>query len=131
MAIIPTHPQTIEGRWRKGYALDFHTTSSVPVGENAAGHMQFDTTRPEIAELLFRLKNRADAAAAPPIIAAAVDFLKPRRAYFDSIVPVASSLGRPPPSARCNPSSPLPRASAQVWACRCWTASPSPAPRRS
>jgi competence protein ComFC len=30
--------------------------------------MQFDTVRPEIAELLYRLKNRADKDAAGPII---------------------------------------------------------------
>ena len=42
---------------------------------NEFGHMQFVTVRPPIAELLFRLKNRADKEAAGPIIEAAVMFL--------------------------------------------------------
>lgn len=56
--------------------------------------MQFDTSRPEIAELLYRLKNHADEEAAGPIIETAVHFLAAHRGKFDSIVPVPPSQQR-------------------------------------
>ncbi len=56
--------------------------------------MQFDTVRPEIAELLYRLKNRADRDAAGPIIETAANFLARHRDKFDAIVPVPPSLQR-------------------------------------
>ena len=65
MAIVKINPIKIEGRWNSGVALDLHTTSSTPIGYNEFGYMQFDTVRPEIAELLYRLKNRADKDARP------------------------------------------------------------------
>jgi predicted amidophosphoribosyltransferase len=77
-----------------GIALDFHTTSSVPIGENEFGHMQFDTVRPEIAELLFRLKYRNDQAAVAGIVAGAVEFLSPYIDKFDLIIPVPPSSQR-------------------------------------
>lgn len=88
------HPQQIDGNWTAGIALDFHTTSSTPIGNNEAGHMQFDTVRPEIAELLYRLKYRADQSAAAGIVAGAVSFLTPYLANFDLIVPVPPSSQR-------------------------------------
>ncbi|MET3970879.1 ComF family protein [Bradyrhizobium sp. S3.9.1] len=56
--------------------------------------MQFDTVRPEIAELLFRLKNRADKDAAGPIIETTANFLAQYRDKFDCIVPVPPSHQR-------------------------------------
>ena len=56
--------------------------------------MQFDTVRPEIAELLFRLKNRADKEAAGSIIETAANFLASCRDKFDSIVTVPPSHQR-------------------------------------
>lgn len=94
MAVVKISPIKIEGRWRSGVALDLHTTSSTPVGHNEFGHMQFDTVRPEIAELLYRLKNRADKDAAGPIIETAASFLNAHRDKFDSIVPVPPSHQR-------------------------------------
>jgi competence protein ComFC len=94
MAVVEVHPQKIAGLWKSGVALDFHTTSSTPIGENQFGHMQFETIRPEIAELLFRLKNRADQNAAGPIIETVVDFLKSHAKKFDVIVPVPPSSQR-------------------------------------
>jgi len=94
MAIVEIHPLKIIGRWESGVALDLHTTSSTPIGHNEFGHMQFETVRPAIAELLFRLKNRADRAAAEPIIETAADFLTAHRKKFDIIVPVPPSSQR-------------------------------------
>jgi competence protein ComFC len=94
MAVVKIHPLKIEGRWHSGVALDLHTTRSTAIGYNEFGHMQFDTVRPEIAELLFRLKNRADREAAGPIIETTVDFLSKYRDKFDAIVPVPPSHPR-------------------------------------
>jgi predicted amidophosphoribosyltransferase len=94
MAVVEIHPQRIAGNWKSGVALDFHTTSSTPIGQNEYGHMQFDTVRPEIAELLYQLKYRSDQNAAKSIIDTAVDFLGPRRSKFDLIIPVPPSTQR-------------------------------------
>lgn len=87
-------PRQILGKWRKGFALDIHTVSSVPIGYNEFGHMQFETTRSEIDELLFKLKNRSDQAVVPEIVSAAVGFLKSLGEQFDVIVPVPASSYR-------------------------------------
>lgn len=94
MAVVTVNPIKIEGRWHSGVALDLHTTSSTPIGYNEYGHMQFDTVRPEIAELLYRLKNRADRDAAGPIVETAASFLARYRDKFDAIVPVPPSHQR-------------------------------------
>lgn len=92
--MVEIHPQDIEGRWQSGIALDFHTTSSTPIGYNEAGHMQFDTVRPEIAQLLYQLKYRGDQQAAQGIIAAAAALLQPHRSKFDILIPVPPSTAR-------------------------------------
>jgi competence protein ComFC len=84
----------ILGRWRQGFALDLRTLSSVPIGENEFGHMQFDTTRSEVGELLFRLKNRSDTGAVDEIVAAAVTFLNTWHPPIEMIVPVPASTAR-------------------------------------
>lgn len=94
MAVVEINPIKIEGCWKAGVALDLHTTSSTPVGENKFGHMQFDTVRPPIAELLFRLKNRSDKEAAGSIIDTVAGFLSHHREKFDAIVPVPPSQQR-------------------------------------
>ena len=96
--MVAVNPQTLQGAWRSGVALDFHTTSSTPIGYNEYGHMQFDTVRPAIAELLYKLKYQHDAAAADDIVAAAVSFLGRHLPKFDVLVPVpASTIRNPPP----------------------------------
>ena len=87
-------PRQIIGKWKQGYALDLHTISSVPIGYNEYGHMQFDTTRSEVGELLFRLKNRADTSTVPQLVTDAVTFLRSWRMPIDMIVPVPPSSGR-------------------------------------
>lgn len=93
--MVAIHPVKIEGRWMSGVALDYHTTSSTPVGPNEAGHMQFDTVRPEIAELLYQLKYKGNQGAAQGIISAAVIFLRPHRSKLDVLIPVPPSTPRP------------------------------------
>ncbi len=46
------NPQEIRGNWRSGWALDIHTISSRHLGDG-----KFDTTRTELGELVYRLKN--------------------------------------------------------------------------
>lgn len=72
-------------------ALDLHTLSSTYLGVNEYGHEVYDTKRPEIGELLYRLKYRSDMAAANEIVATAAEYLKPSRDNFDLIVPVPPS----------------------------------------
>lgn len=88
-------PRQILGKWREGFALDLHTLSSIPLGENEFGHMQFATTRSEVGELLFKLKNRGDTSTVPELVAAVVTFMKTWKPPIDMIVPVPpSSSGR-------------------------------------
>lgn len=56
MAVVETKPRILHGPWVAGFALDWHTLRSVPIGPNASGHMQFDTTRPPVGQLLYDLK---------------------------------------------------------------------------
>src|SRR5579885_1328618 len=84
-------PRQIIGRWRDGYALDVHTISSVPIGHNEFGHMQFETVRSEVGELLFRLKNRSDRKVIDELAEAAVAFLRQWNPGFDIIVPVPAT----------------------------------------
>jgi len=94
MAAVEIHPQKIDGRWQSGCALDLHTTSSIPIGPNEHGHMQFQTVRPPIAELLYQLKYRGDQTAVSVIVETAAAFLAPHRQKFDLIIPVPPSTPR-------------------------------------
>ncbi len=69
------NPKTLQGRWVDGYALDVHTISSIPLGEDEYGHMQFDTTRSEVGELLYRLKYKSDTSALAELVETAASFL--------------------------------------------------------
>ena len=86
--------EKLEGHWRAGIALDFHTTSSTPIGMNDQGHIQFDTVRPPIAPLLYELKYRGDPNAVPVIVETVAAFLAPRKQKFDLIIPVPPSAQR-------------------------------------
>lgn len=51
---VEIHPIPLYGVWDIGYALDVHTIKSIPIGEDAYGHLHFDNTRSEIGELLYQ-----------------------------------------------------------------------------
>lgn len=93
--MVEINPQKLFGTWRAGRALDFHTTSSTPAGQNDAGHLLFNTVRPPIAELLFRLKYRQDLTAAKDITEAAAAFLMRASMKFEMLIPVPPSTSRP------------------------------------
>jgi len=88
------NPQRVAGSWDEGFTLDRHVQSSEYLGENEYGHPQFETTRTELGELLFRLKYRSDQAAVAPIAQAAADFVKKWNPHVDVIVPVPPSKAR-------------------------------------
>ncbi len=87
-------PRQLIGRWKAGYALDLHTLNSVPLGYDEFGHMQFDTTRSEMGELLYRFKYRSDAAVVPEIVDGVEAFLSAWRPGIDILVPVPASTDR-------------------------------------
>ena len=84
----------IPGRWRDGYALDFHTLSSSYVGDDHYGNPQFDTRRSEVGELLYRLRYHLDTTAIPEIVAAAASLFELWNPGIELIVPVPPSRVR-------------------------------------
>lgn len=58
----------ITGNWKKGFALDLHTTGCEYLGDDQYGHPQFNTTRSEIGQLLYELKYRGNKKVIPKII---------------------------------------------------------------
>ncbi|SRR5579875_122943 len=87
-------PRKIPGRWRDGYALDLHTLSSTPIGYNEFGHMQFDTKRSELGELLYKLKYGADQTVLGEIVDALYEFVTSWNPGVEIIVPVPPSSQR-------------------------------------
>jgi competence protein ComFC len=92
--VVKCQPRRILGRWREGYALDVHTLSSIPLGSNEFGHMQFDTKRSELGELLYRLKYGGDQSVVAEIADAAAEFIGSWKVEVDIIVPVPPSNPR-------------------------------------
>jgi len=68
--------------------------SSDFLGYDSFGNPQFDTTRSELGELLFRLKNRNDRDTLDSIVDAAVQFIERWNPPFDVIVPMPPSRKR-------------------------------------
>ena len=88
---VKINPRKLNGPWAEGYALDLHTAASTFLGYDGYGHPVFDTQRPPLGELLYRLKNQGDQTALEPIIETVVDFLKNWKPHVDAIVPVPPS----------------------------------------
>lgn len=86
--MVPTHPMQINGAWRQGYVLDYHTVSSGFLGHDEFGNPMFDTKRTEVGELLYQLKYRRDPKALDSLVEAAVKFVKSWQVSFEAVVPV-------------------------------------------
>lgn len=84
----------ISGNWDAGFALDKHSLHSEYIGDDAYGHPQFDTTRTEVGEALFRLKYRNDYSKVEVLAADVVDNLVPRFSKIGFIVPMPPSYPR-------------------------------------
>lgn len=86
-----SNPTSLRGPWDEGFALDVHTTDSQYLGDDAYGHPQYQTTRSEIGELLYRLKYRGEEAVIAPLCEVACAFVKGRTWPVDMIVGVPPS----------------------------------------
>jgi len=84
----------IPGRWRRGYALDYHTIRSEFIGYNEFGHPQYDTTYTELGELLYRLKYQSDHSSIGGIVGAVAEFVETWRPGVDVLVPVPATRTR-------------------------------------
>lgn len=84
----------LQGRFTKGYALDKHSKSSTPIGENEYGHMQFETIRTDAGEAVFLLKYRSDHGKAKELAQAVMDHIVPLLPGFGLIVPMPASNPR-------------------------------------
>lgn len=89
-------PTEISGNWDKGYVLDRHIISSTPKGENVYGHMQYDTIRTELGELLYHLKYRGKLSNIDDI----VKLIKPFLDSFVELKDVDVVIPVPPSKAR-------------------------------
>lgn len=86
--------ERIAGNWDLGYSLDKHVLRSIPIGENQQGYMQFDTTRSEVGESLFKVKYRADYSQIPLIAKQLYDSCRHLFSNVDVIIPMPPSKSR-------------------------------------
>lgn len=91
---MKTNPLRIVGPWDAGFTLDVHTVSAEYLGDDLHGHPQFDTTRSEIGEALFRLKYRGEREASVALARVAAEFVRLRRLTLEVVVPVPPSRVR-------------------------------------
>src|SRR5262245_42763369 len=92
MATVAINPQRIDGPWTEGFVLDRHVISSRPAGY-LGEHMQFETTRSPLGELIYQLKYRNGPV--DDIVETAVAFATERWAgNLDCVVPSPPSLHR-------------------------------------
>jgi|SRR5579885_2130494 len=85
----------VPGPWTDGYVLERrHTLGSEFLGHDSFGNPQFNTTRSELGELVFRLKNRNDKRTLDPIAETAETFIEGWAPPFDVIVPIPPSRKR-------------------------------------
>ena len=82
------------GNWDKGFALHKHVLKSVPIGPNQFGHMQFDSTRSEPGEALYRLKYKNDFDQVNPLAQAMLEHIVPAIGRFSMVVPMPASKKR-------------------------------------
>lgn len=90
----------IPGRWREGFALDYHTLGSTYVGDDQYGHPVFDTKRTEVGELIYRLKYCADNSVVDDLVQTMVGFLQSWKPVVQAIIPV-------PPTRSARPRQPV------------------------
>jgi competence protein ComFC len=74
--------------------LDYHTSSSVYLGEDAFGHAKFDNVRTDVGDLVYRLKYCGEVEAAERLGETAARFLASVKLPVGVIVPVPASKAR-------------------------------------
>ena len=81
---------TIDGNWKKGIALDFHSISSTYLGVDEQGHDQYETVRSDIGELIYQLKYQQNTA----VVSAIIRYINRKvkgLSSFDYIIPTPPS----------------------------------------
>ena len=73
--IVSLNPKRLIGNWYDGWSLDLHSISSKIIGENEFGHPVFETTRTDLGQQVFLLKNRGRKESADLILDQIKDFL--------------------------------------------------------
>jgi competence protein ComFC len=92
--MIKIHPKKLKGNWTEGYALDQHVITSIPIGENEYGHMQFDNERSEIGEIIYKLKYKSNISNLEILLETVSNFLEQDwriLSDIDSIIPIPPS----------------------------------------
>lgn len=89
-----TRPLFIDGPWKQGFALDFHTSSSVYLGDDAFGHPVYDTTRTPLGDVVYKLKYQQDRSVLPQIATTLYQFLESKSWKLDAVVPMPPSDSR-------------------------------------
>ena len=92
--MLKIDPKKLTGNWNKGFALDVHSLSSIPVGQSPSGHTLFDTTYTEVGKRINQLKYNNIKAGVNELVETAVAFIKEQNWDVDLIVPVAPSVER-------------------------------------
>ena len=93
-SVINIDPQEILGKWRAGYALDFHTVSSQLLPDEG-----YDTERTEIGEMVYQAKYRSDRSKIQLLAEIAAKFVIDKFEvngyrvldYLDAVIPVPRS----------------------------------------
>lgn len=83
----------LNGYWTKGFALDYHTTSSLPIKDENGNITGWDTKRPSIAEELYKLKYWKEKYRIENIAIPASEFLNRYKTTWqlDFIIPIPPS----------------------------------------
>jgi predicted amidophosphoribosyltransferase len=84
----------IAGPWDQGWVLDKHMLKSVYIGDNEAGHPQFENTRTEVGEATFQLKYRQKWAEAPKLAQVVADSICPKLKNIGFVLPMPASNQR-------------------------------------
>lgn len=87
-------PSKLQGAWDDGCVLDRHVSKSEFIGYDEHGNPQFETTRTELGELVYRLKYQGDQSAVGPIARAACEFVRSWNPGANIIVPAPPSKPR-------------------------------------
>ena len=89
--MVDFSPIRILGRWKAGFALDWHTRHSEFIGHNEYGYPMFDTRRSPVGELLYQLKNNNKLTVVGGLVDAAEAFVRRWDPDVEVIVPVPPS----------------------------------------
>lgn len=93
---VEIKPIPLFGSWDLGFALDTHVIESIPLGEDAYGHLRFENTRSPIGELLYQFKYNGRYDNLTEIVDTIVCFLEtqPQMKNIETVLPVPPTKPR-------------------------------------